>query len=116
MWYGPDHFGVERASIQQQLQKAPGRHLVLVRYSPDHYALNEWVYNSPNLDNSKIIWAREMDAATNQELIRHYPGRRVWLVQPDLPGESHLQPYPYAEPGRFPDPPAELAGVQLQSH
>lgn len=111
MWYGPEHFGVERASIQQKLQQAPGKHLVLVRYSQDHYALNEWVYNSPDIDNSKIVWAREMDPASNQQIIRYYRDRRVWLVQPDLPGENQLKPYPHSEPGRFADP-ADLASVQ----
>lgn len=112
MWYGPDHFGVERATIERKLQQAPGKHLVIVRYSLDHYALNEWVYNSPDIGNSKIIWAREMDKARNDELIRYYHDRRIWLVQPDLPGENQIQPYPHSGPGRYPDIPAQLTSAQ----
>ena len=112
MWYGPEHFGIERASIERRLQQAPGKHLVIVRYSPDHYALNEWVYNSPDIDKSKIIWAREMDQASNQELIRHYRDRRIWLVQPDLHGEAQCKPYPHPESDKSADPPSELASAQ----
>jgi hypothetical protein len=68
---------------------------VIVRYSPGHNLLDEWVYNAPNIDGSKVIWAREMDAADNLELIRFYQGRHVWLVQPDAqPPEVSAYPMP----------------------
>ena len=42
-----------------------------------------------------MIWAREMDAADNLELIRFYQGRQVWLVQPDKqPPEVSAYPMP----------------------
>ena len=41
------------------------------------------VYNAANIDNSKVIWAREMDPASDRELTEYYKGRKVWLVQPD---------------------------------
>ena len=112
MWYGPNHFGVERATIQHELQQTPGKHLILVRYSPDHYALNEWVYNSPDIDKSKIIWAREMDQASNLKLIHHYSERSVWLVQPDLRGAKQLMPYPQPAPVKYGDLPSQLASAQ----
>ena len=93
-WYGPDRFGTDRAGIQRQLESLPGRQLALVRYSPDHYPQDEWVYNSVDIDGSKVIWAREMDAAKNRELFNYYSSRKVWLVQPDLPQNSVLSPYP----------------------
>ena len=85
LWYGPEHFGADRANVQSQLEHSPGKHLVLVRYDlATHWSVDEWVSNSPDIDNSKVIWAREMDKDNNQELIRHYSDRQVWLVQPDL--------------------------------
>jgi hypothetical protein len=45
--------------------------------------MDEWVYNAADIDSSKVIWAREMDAANNLDLIRYYKDRQVWLVQPD---------------------------------
>jgi hypothetical protein len=92
-WYGPDHFGTERARVETSLEKLPGRQLVIVRYSPRHNPSDEWVYNAPDVDNSKVVWAREMDAAHNLELVHYYANRKVWLVEPDsLP--AAVFPYP----------------------
>ena len=92
-WYGPDHFGTERARVASDLEKRPGPQLVIVRYSPRHNPLNEWVYNAPDIDTSKVVWAREMDAAHNLELMHYYATRTVWLVEPDsLP--ATVLPYP----------------------
>jgi hypothetical protein len=92
MWYGPGHFGTERAHIEAGLERLPGKQLVLVRYSPDHYPIDEWVYNAADIDASKVIWAREMDTANDLELIHHYKDRKVWLVQPDKQ-PAELSPY-----------------------
>lgn len=82
-WYGPDHFGTERVRVGAELERLPGKQLVLVRYSAKHNPMEEWVYNSPDIDNSKVIWAREMDSRDNAELLQYYKDRQVWLVQPD---------------------------------
>jgi hypothetical protein len=94
-WYGPDHFGTERARVEANLENLPGPQLVIVRYSPRHNPLDEWVYNSPDVDNSKVVWAREMDEAHNVELMHYYANRKVWLVEPDSLPASVL-PYPMA--------------------
>jgi hypothetical protein len=91
-WYGPEHYGTERAVIQEALSRAPGKQLVLVRYADGHNPMDEWVYNAPDIDASKVIWARDMDAASNAELFRYYHDRNVWLVQPDL-DTGKLSPY-----------------------
>ena len=82
-WYGPDHFGTERARVQAAFERMPGRQLVLVRYSDKHNPLDEWVYNAADIDDAKVVWAREMDSADNRELIGYFRDRTVWLVQPD---------------------------------
>ncbi len=92
-WYGPDLFTSDRVSVVRKLQQDPGKQLAIVRYSPTHDPLDEWVYNAADIDDSKVIWARDMDAAANRELIEHYSHRKVWLVQPDLP-QSEVAPYP----------------------
>ena len=83
-WYGPDQIGTARAGLEQRLEQMPGSQLVIVRYSQQHSPLDEWVYNDPDIDHSKIIWARDMDAAGNKELLDYYKDRTVWLVQPDV--------------------------------
>jgi hypothetical protein len=96
VWYGPQHFGTERARIKAQLEQLPGGQLAIVRYGQDHNPLNEWVYNDADIDGSKVVWAREMDAADNQELMRYYGDRKAWLVEPDaIP--ARISPYPASE-------------------
>jgi hypothetical protein len=73
----------ERASIIAQLESLPEPELVLVRYSPAHFCLNEWVYNLSDIDHQKVIWARDMGDNQNEELLRYYSGRRVWLLDAD---------------------------------
>jgi hypothetical protein len=65
-----------------RLNQYPGRHLVIVRYSPNHNLNEEWVYNAADIDHSRIVWARDM-GADNQELIHYFSDRQVWLVEPD---------------------------------
>jgi hypothetical protein len=92
-WYGPDHFGTERARVQAAFERLPGRQLVLVRYSDKHNPQDEWVYNAADIDHAKVVWAREMDITDNRELIGYYRDRTVWLVQPDsLP--AIVSPWP----------------------
>ena len=95
-WYGPLNFGVERAQIENELERSPGKQLAIVRYSSNHNPLDEWVYNSADINNSKVIWAREMGATDNLELIRYYGDRTVWLVQPDLQ-PAGISLYPMSE-------------------
>jgi hypothetical protein len=91
-WYGLGPLGTARANVEATLERMPGKQLAIVRYSPAHYPVDEWVYNAPDIDTSKVVWAREMDTAENRELIQYYKGRKVWLVQPDA-APAELSPY-----------------------
>lgn len=96
-WYGPGPFGWQRARLETRLEHLPGKQLVIVRYDlSNHNPINEWVYNAPDIDQSKVIWAREMEPAENLDLIKYYKGRNVWLVQPDS-NPLQLSPYPVQE-------------------
>jgi hypothetical protein len=70
-----------------------GRHLVIVRYAPDHDPLDDWVFNHADIDGSSIVWARDMGDARNRELVDYYKDRQVWLLEPDAPDPA---PVPYA--------------------
>lgn len=100
-WFGPDHFVSRRELVKRRLEQHSGGQLAIVRYSPDHDALDEWVYNSADIDSSKVIWAWDMGDTANQELIRYYKDRKVWLVQPDAPSAEVT---PYQRPGSNPVP------------
>jgi hypothetical protein len=75
--------GPERAALLTRLNAIPGRHLVLVRYDSNHDPLIEWVYNEANIDVSRVVWARDMGAAGNREIIQYYKDRDVWLLEAD---------------------------------
>jgi hypothetical protein len=92
-WYGPGQFGGARADVETGLEQLSGRQLAIVRYSSGHNPQDEWVYNAADIDGSKVIWAREMDAAHDLELIHYYKNRNVWLVQPDK-SPAEISPYP----------------------
>ncbi len=83
MWFGPGHYGTARAKVETHLKELPGRQLAIVHYKPDHNPLDEWVYNRANINDSKVIWARDESPADNLKLLRYYRNRRVWLVEPD---------------------------------
>ena len=45
-------------SFKPSWSACPANISVLVRYGPHHDAGMEWVYNSADIDGSKVIWAR----------------------------------------------------------
>jgi hypothetical protein len=96
-WFGPAHWGTQRAGIEKWLQEQPGEQLAIVRYEAGHEPLDEWVYNAPDIDDSKVVWARNMSAAENLELVQFYRDRTVWLIEPDA-SPVRVTPYPAAEP------------------
>jgi hypothetical protein len=75
--------GRSRMKIARELSSLPGGQLVLVHYRADHNPYAEWVYNMADIDNSKVVWARDMGAAANIELLEYYKDRQVWLLEPD---------------------------------
>ena len=106
-----------RRPIIAELNRRPGRHLVLVRYSPNLYNLDlhkdemwppsgvwEWVYNGADIDAQRVVWAHDMGPAKNQELINYYKDRDVWLLEAD---EQPPRLEPYADLGSGAGPPGK---------
>jgi hypothetical protein len=82
-WQDSRGLGADRAQINSRLEQLPGLQLAIVRYDAAHSPLDEWVCNGADLDESKVIWARDGEPAAIKELAAHYPQRKVWLVEPD---------------------------------
>jgi hypothetical protein len=83
VWFHTRPGNVERAKIVERLSNLGSDHLILVRYHPGHNWFDEWVYNAPDIDRSPVVWAHDMGAAGNRELLDYFRGRRVWLIEPD---------------------------------
>jgi len=71
-----------RDAVQERLNAAPGKQLVFVRREEKRGST--WVHNAADIDNSQIVWARDLGPAENEELKRYYKDRTVWLLEPDL--------------------------------
>ncbi len=70
-WFGPgSRSGADRARVETELEREAGKQLVLVRYSSDHNPLVEWVYNAADIENSKVIWAWDMEEGENHKTYR----------------------------------------------
>jgi hypothetical protein len=87
----------ERAAIVSQLEKIPGKHLILVRYAKFHDPHTDWVYNGAEIDSAKILWARDIDALQNQKLADYFKARQIWLLEPDELKPLVLKHYSGAE-------------------
>jgi hypothetical protein len=93
-WDSPWPGIMERARLLEALQECGGQHLVIVRYGPNHNYHREWVYNEADIDNAQVVWAREMDEASNRALTNYFRGRQVWLVEEDdRPLRWRISPY-----------------------
>ncbi len=75
----------QRLQMAQELDRIPGKHLVIVEYSPEHDFHHEWVFNGADPDNSRIVWAREMSPEDDRKLFDYYKDRSVWVVHADDP-------------------------------
>ncbi|MGA3236132.1 MAG: hypothetical protein ABSG03_07515 [Bryobacteraceae bacterium] len=93
MWYGTEPLGLARGNVLAELEGYPGPQLAIVRYAPDHAPFDDWVYNAADIDKSKVVWAREMETGSSQDLLQYFRDRRVWLVEPDSKPPK-ISPYP----------------------
>jgi len=96
-WYNAQVVKTDRERMLADLEALPRRQLVFVRFAPRSTSLYDWVYNPADIDGAKVVWAMDMGAARNQELLDYYADRQVWLVEPDEhPAKWEL----YSQPAR----------------
>jgi hypothetical protein len=96
-----------RARIESDLRAHGHRHLVVVRYGPNHRVHEEWVYNAANIDEAPVVWAREMSADMQARLLDYYSERTIWLLEEDG-AEPRLT--------RLSDPPSSASGPSEPGH
>ena len=93
-WHTLDHGNANRVAVSRQLAQQSGRQLVFVHYAPQHIFQEEWVWNEADIDAARVVWARDLGTDENRKLLAYYPGRTVWLLDPDQ-SPAHLNPYPH---------------------
>jgi hypothetical protein len=91
-WHRTGPGGIVRAEVESRIRSNPGKHLVLVRYPSDHDRREEWVHNGAAPDAQQLLWGHEVGSNRNSELLKAYPDRRVWLVEP-RPSGTRVSPY-----------------------
>ena len=89
-----------RRCCASKLRRLPGSQLVLVRYGAHHDVDREWVWNESSIDSARIVWARDMGEAQNQELLQYFANRRAWFIEGDAQ-DPKLLPYPPAPGAHF---------------
>jgi hypothetical protein len=82
----------QRAHLLASLEQDGQRHLVIVKYGAEHPPQHEWVYNDADIDNSPVVWARDMTADQNLELVDYFRQRRIWFLEVN-DGPPKLVPY-----------------------
>jgi hypothetical protein len=80
---GTQEYIFKKQRVIEELNQDNSKHLVLVKYTKDHFLHEEWVYNGPNLEESKIIWARYLSKQSNDSLKHFFNDRKTWLIQAD---------------------------------
>jgi hypothetical protein len=87
----------QRAELLRQLSGSESRHLILVKYGPNHLYDHEWVYNEADIDGSKVIWARAMEITEDCKLVEYFNDRKVWSLTIDHDQSPvKIDPFPTA--------------------
>ena len=90
----PFYATIDRARVVHLLLSHPGPQLCLVRYAPfDPGPDEEWLYNRADLADARIVWARSISNASDRALMAAFPGRQVWLLQPNRIDAGEITPY-----------------------
>ncbi|MCU1325324.1 MAG: hypothetical protein JWN34_694 [Bryobacterales bacterium] len=118
LWTSINHTNPERRiQVNREIEKMPGKLLIFVRYWPAHPFQDEWVYNGADIDGQRVVWARDLGAAENQQLIAYYGNRTALLLEPDArpPSLEPWAPEPVAPPATpQPTVPAKKPLLELE--
>jgi len=87
----PRNWAVARQNMIRELEQKPGKHLVLVSYGKDASPHKEWVYNSADIDNTRVVFARSM--VDNARLLDYFKDRTIWRLNVISTKERILSPF-----------------------
>jgi hypothetical protein len=72
-----------RDDVNAKLEAIPGKHLVFVRYSPNHCFCEEWVFNSADIRSQRTVYVRPYTPESDRLLAEYLNDRDIWSVEPD---------------------------------
>jgi hypothetical protein len=85
----------KRAQVAADLVADGSKNLVVVRYGPSHSVFAELVWNEADLEGAGVVWARDLGAEKNRELLAWFENRKAWLLEVGFPDRAtRLSPYP----------------------
>jgi hypothetical protein len=84
----------QRQAMIDQLKHSGSKHLILVRYHADHNVHHEWVYNEADLENAPVVWAHSWRSELDEQLLSHYKGRQIWLLELNQFDEPKMSCWP----------------------
>ncbi|HEV8725031.1 MAG TPA: hypothetical protein VGW77_30825 [Candidatus Binatia bacterium] len=94
-WRDQIPWSARRAQVLRLLTADGEKHLVVMRYGPQHSPLYEWVYNGADIDGAAVVWAHELEPRWACRLLGYFNDRRAWLAYVDHDGvPPELVPYP----------------------
>lgn len=82
----------DRNMLLDRLTQEEGRQLVLVRDLAPGKSAWQLVWNGVDVDNQRIIWARDLKPAWSAAAIRYFHPRKVWLVEMMRVDDEHPKP------------------------
>ena len=77
-WTGPTRPHARQQVLAKAELDEQSNHLIIVSYAPEHSLHDEYVYNGADLDNSHVVWARDMGPEKNERLIQYFSDRKIW--------------------------------------
>ncbi len=83
-----------REQVLRELAESGGKHLVIVRYSPHHDFNYGVVFNDADIDHAPVVWAHDVDPASNRALAKYFGDRTAWFFNPD---ESPVTLVPFTD-------------------
>jgi len=73
----------DKARILAMLEKAGGRHLVIVKPKDNKDDFFQWIYNGADIDQAPVVWARDIGLTQDRALLEHFRDRKVWQLDPN---------------------------------
>jgi len=72
-----------RDDVTKVMEKIPGSHLLFVKYAPNHCFCEEWVFNSADIKNQRIVYVRPFTPESDVSLARYLSDHDIWVIEPD---------------------------------